>query len=234
MKKTRILFILILLGAAIGVNAQGAKSKSLKYTVAGLKVDERVKVGNFSFARRYANDATGEYLEVIFDMKNYTDDPIDLEVYLIGLWEEDNVNAKKRNRIPYPTWRERDYDKEIFHVKYVDTIPVIDKFTVNSELKSSREYPSMMDYVNYIEKTAKGGVAFTLPGLAKGKLVTVSGKNYQIQAKNLEALFVGRLQTVFSNNYYFFNHLGIFIKDTKENKTVFRQFFRFKREMKAY
>ncbi|RME91975.1 MAG: hypothetical protein D6767_04150, partial [Candidatus Hydrogenedentota bacterium] len=177
------------------------KGNKLKYTVAGLKKDDRFKVGNFSFSRRYANDGTGEYLEVFFDMKNYTDEAIPLEVVVIGVWEEDRVDEKRRKMIPYPKWRTRDFDKEVFDIKYADSIPPIDKTKINPNLKK-REYPQMMDYVNYISKTPNIGIKFTLPGLEKAKIVSIIGDNYEIHGKNLEAMFVGRLYTKFSLKYY--------------------------------
>lgn len=230
-----LVWLIMPLNAQLKDTGQPAKTVADKsYVTGGNVVDSDIQVSNFSFSRRYAEDGRGEYLDVFFDVKNYTTDSQQLEFYVIGLWEKDAVDARKRDRIPYPAWRKRDYDKEKLDIIFADSVPVLDKSAIDPEAKGKTDYPAMMEYINWMEKNPGTGSPFTLLGIENTKEELKSGARFNITSKSLMSTVFARLYTRYSLRYYLFNHIGVIIRNVTTKKTVYRQFFNFKHNLKLY
>lgn len=70
--------------------------------------DPRIEVNDLSVDRRYSPDGKGEILDVMFTVRNLTNDPIELYAWVLAYRETDAVDENERRWIPYPVWRVHD------------------------------------------------------------------------------------------------------------------------------
>ena len=80
--------------------------------ITGRIVNDHFTVNNLSFFRRYEETGKGELLEVMFSVTNKTLKTLDLKLFIVGFNEKSGVNSEYRKRVPYPTWRKRDFEKK--------------------------------------------------------------------------------------------------------------------------
>lgn len=153
-------------------------------------IDPRFKVENFNLDRRFAGNGHGEFLDVVFDLNNLTNDNVRLYAYVVAFYESDAVNERERNWVPYPKWRDRDYPAEQFLVHQITITPqdipqtavwnpsdsdYHDYVTTVTRMRNSVAgdvpvpdvLPPFWKYVEYINAHPTQGLEFTLYG-AKG------------------------------------------------------------------
>lgn len=87
--------------------------------------DARFSVGRVNFDRRYASTGTGEFLDIVFDINNLTNEVINLQAFVIAFNETDAVDRRTRSLIPYPTWRFNDPAQSQFLIHYMTITPDI-------------------------------------------------------------------------------------------------------------
>jgi len=87
--------------------------------------DMRFSVGNINFDRRYAGNGLGEFLDVVFEVRNLTSQPFDLYGFVIAYYETDAVDRTTRSMIPYPSWRSNDPARDQFLIHYLTVTPDI-------------------------------------------------------------------------------------------------------------
>ena len=85
--------------------------------------DQRFTISGFNLDRRYAMNGSGEFLDVVFYVNNNTSTPVKLLAFVIAFNETDGVDHPARGLIPYPQWRNRDYDAEKSVVHYLRMSP---------------------------------------------------------------------------------------------------------------
>ncbi len=86
-------------------------------------IDPRFTVSHFNLDRRFSGNGRGEFLDVVFDLNNSTSKPVRLYVWVVAFYETDAVNERKRNWVPYPGWRDRDYPAEENLVHHITITP---------------------------------------------------------------------------------------------------------------
>ena len=211
--------------------------------VTGILHDDRFKIENLSFLRRYAPSGRGEFFEVIFDIVNKDIDTLDLKIFIIGFHEKTGADLEYRKRTPYPSWRKRDLEKEIHRITYLDSIPPINSADVEpfetqvdkavSALSIKKVYPAFLAYVKYVEQNSESGIPVKLYGIENEPAVgtTRSVKYCKITEGPLKTNISGTLFTKYHPDVYkipdFFNHIGIVIYDTELKKVVHREFYKF-------
>lgn len=120
--------------------------------------DPRFVVSNVNFDRRYAPNGVGEFLDVVFDIRNLTSQPVELTAYVMAFWETDAVDRNSRRLIPYPTWRTNDPARSDFMVHYITMTP---RDIPPTEIWSDQD----KDYKHYahIADSIRNSVATTEP-----------------------------------------------------------------------
>lgn len=120
--------------------------------------DPRFTLTNVNFDRRYAPNGVGEFLDVVFDLKNLTSEPVDFYAYVIAFWETDAVDLNSRRLIPYPTWRVNDPARGEYLVHYITITP---KDLADEEIWSDKD-PDYKHY-SHIVQSMRDSVATTEP-----------------------------------------------------------------------
>jgi len=120
--------------------------------------DPRFIVSNVNFDRRYASNGVGEFLDVVFDLKNLTSEPVDFYAYVLAFYETNAVDTNTRRLIPYPSWRINDPARNEFMVQYITITP---KDIPDTEIWSDKD----ADFVHYnhMIQTMRDSVATTEP-----------------------------------------------------------------------
>ncbi len=120
--------------------------------------DPRFTLTNVNFDRRYASNGVGEFLDVVFDVRNLTSEPVEFYAYVIAFWETDAVDLNSRRLIPYPTWRINDPARSEYLVHYITVTP---KDIPDTEIWSDKD----PDYAHYshIIQSMRDSVATTEP-----------------------------------------------------------------------
>ncbi|MCB1305955.1 MAG: hypothetical protein KDK37_16820, partial [Leptospiraceae bacterium] len=85
--------------------------------------DPRIEVEDLSLDRRYSPDGRGEILDVMFSIRNLTNDPIELYAWVLAYRETNAVDENERRWIPYPSWRVSDPAKREFVVHFMKITP---------------------------------------------------------------------------------------------------------------
>ncbi|MCB1168196.1 MAG: hypothetical protein KDK33_18715, partial [Leptospiraceae bacterium] len=85
--------------------------------------DPRIEVEDLSLDRRYSPDGRGEILDVMFSIRNLTNDPIELYAWVLAYRETNAVDENERRWIPYPSWRVSDPAKRQFVVHFMKITP---------------------------------------------------------------------------------------------------------------
>jgi len=85
--------------------------------------DARFSIKNFNFVRRFDSGGLGEFLDVVFDIDNNTQDEMNFFVYVLAFYETDAVIRTGGNYVPYPTWRNYDPDAYNFLTHYISISP---------------------------------------------------------------------------------------------------------------
>lgn len=114
--------------------------------------------------------------------------------------------------------------------------------------KKKKKVPlqDFIDYVVYVHENPQSGVDLELQGFenarfdVKKELRTEpkpEGNSkpeelYRITLKALKTSVNGRLYSKYRMDKQFFNHIGLVLYDTDENKIVYRRFFRFKKKFR--
>ena len=212
--------------------------------VTGILHDDRFKIENLSFLRRHVPSGSGEFFDVIFDIVNKDLDSLDLKLFIIGFHEKSGVDLEYRKRIPYPTWRKHDLEKDIHRITYLDSIPSINPADVEpfetevnkvaSALSIKKVYPAFLAYIKYVEQNPESGIAFKLYGIANEPIggATKNIKYCKITEGPLKTSVSGTLYTKYHPDADrapdFFNHIGILVYDTKLQKVVHREFYKFR------
>lgn len=149
--------------------------------------DPRFVVSNVNFDRRYAPNGVGEFLDVVFDLRNLTSEPVEFYGYVMAFWETDAVDRNSRRLIPYPTWRTNDPARSDYIVHYITMTPKDVPATEiwSDEDKDYKHYahvaeemrnsvattepiadplPPFWKYLSYISERPTQGLKFTLYG----------------------------------------------------------------------
>lgn len=87
------------------------------------QIDPRFTVTGLNFDRRYSPNGLGEFLDVVFDVNNLTSKNVDLRVFIAAFYETTSVLDRQREMVPYPSWRDRDYEREQSLVKQMIVTP---------------------------------------------------------------------------------------------------------------
>ncbi|MDH5656538.1 MAG: hypothetical protein OEZ34_11550 [Spirochaetia bacterium] len=85
--------------------------------------DSRFSVKNINFVRRYDSGGLGEFLDVVFEIKNHTQDDLNFYIYVLAFYETDSIVRTGGNFVPYPTWRKYDPDSKNFLTHYIRISP---------------------------------------------------------------------------------------------------------------
>ncbi len=85
--------------------------------------DPTIEVEELTVDRRYASDGRGEILDVMFTIRNITNDPMDLYVWVLAYRETNSVDENDRKWIPYPVWRMNDPAKRENVVHFMKITP---------------------------------------------------------------------------------------------------------------
>ncbi|MBL8020027.1 MAG: hypothetical protein JNM27_10215 [Leptospirales bacterium] len=120
--------------------------------------DPRFVVTNVNFDRRYAPNGIGEFLDVVFDLKNLTSEPVEFYAYVLAFWETDSVDNNTRRMIPYPSWRVNDPARGEYLVHYITVTP---KDIEEKEIWSDKD-PDFKHYSHIIDRM-RDSVATTEP-----------------------------------------------------------------------
>jgi len=100
--------------------------------------DERFEVSNFSFRKGFASHGKGEYLDIYFQVDNKTDEKLKMKVFVVGFWEDNRTHTRFRKYVKYPKWRNRDYEKEVKDIVFLDSKPLIPKKDVFDFIKQNK------------------------------------------------------------------------------------------------
>ncbi|MCS7204393.1 MAG: hypothetical protein NZ853_01710 [Leptospiraceae bacterium] len=108
------------------IASQGHESKDIikieNYFPVSIE-DPRIEVREISLDRRFSPDGKGEFLDIMFNIENMTNQKIDLYVWVIAYYETDAVDKEERLIVPHPTWRVYDPDKRFFLTRYIKITP---------------------------------------------------------------------------------------------------------------
>ena len=226
----------------------------------GRVYDDRFLVKNMTFRKYYDTNGLGDNLEANFDIENLTDDTIGLTAFFIAFYERNYTDRPNHGGKSYPRWGY--FEEKAPRITYADSIPFIEKNSVFDTNEGSRsdkkqfkryEYPSFMQYNNYMSSHMEQGVKLNLYGLddeikERSKAYCISKDKKSIvacDAKNrpaagpskpnvytemlrLKTTVYLRLFSRYRAKQEFFNHFGIVLYDENEKKVVYRQFLRFK------
>lgn len=134
-----------------------------------------------------------------------------------------------------------------------------DEINKNAGIKPKAEEPAdannkkkkvplqdFIDYVVYVHENPQAGIDLELQGFEDAKFVVKKEDRkepkpegnakpeelYRITMKALKTSVNGRLYSKYRMDKQFFNHIGLVLYDTQENKVAYRRFFRFKRNFK--
>ena len=237
MKSAGILFSSVLFLGLIGLIKIGHSQAPLRNSHSTGTVESKfLQVKNVSFSRRYADAGRGEIMEVVFEVYNMVNKPLDLKFFVIGFHEKNNIDPIKRKRNGYPKWRVRDIDGEDLKIILLDSVPYIDKNQVDPDLIKGDEFafPSFISYVKHLDRNAAGGIPFKLFSL--GNVIQTK----PIQKNDHQIVYAGYKTTItvvlFSKHKQgqeSFNYVGIIVYDA-QNKTAFRQFYHLKYGLKIW
>ena len=209
--------------------------------VTGRIVNDQFSVNNLSFFRRYDQKGKGELLEIIFNVTNKTLKILDLKLFIVGFHEKSGINSEYRKLVPYPTWRKRDFEKDVRQIDFLDSIPKINpsdvqRLQVKTTLQGmnlNEEYASFLAYIQHIKKISDSGVPFKLYALENIPTPEIQERSYcRITELRAKTNIVGTLYIKYGLNqtFKFINHIGIIIYDANTKKVAHRQFYRFKKK----
>ncbi|MCS6984102.1 MAG: hypothetical protein NZM25_03100 [Leptospiraceae bacterium] len=226
--------------------AQDAK-KEEKVLAGGSVYDERFEVNNLFYRKKYAPSGRGEVLELSFDIENKVEYSIPLKLFIVGFYEKDLVDPQYRQRVEYPKWRERDFEKEKFEIVQFDSLPRLNQEEVSkwaaknrgeelTETKSESDkkkrkysYQKFLDYISYIEAHPEMGIDVPLQGWENSTTISKKEANYNIVSSALKTSVWAQLYARYRHDRKFFNHLGIILYDNEDKKIAYRQFLKFNR-----
>ena len=272
MKKVKSIlsiFVLSMLMNPLGskdLEINEAKSKmNAPIRHSGRVYDDRFLVKNMTFRKYYDTNGLGDNLEVNFDIENLTDDTIGLTAFFIAFYERDYADRPNHGGKSYPRWGY--FEEKAPRITYADSIPFIDKNFISGTNKGSRpdnkkfkryEYPSFIQYTNYMSSNMEQGVKLNLYGLddeikessrayciSKNKKSVIacdmknrpsvgpSKPNVYTEMLRLKTTVYLRLFSRYRAKQEFFNHFGVVLYDESEKKVVYRQFLRFKTPFKV-
>ncbi len=224
MRKKIALAALIVLAAAtiFAQNTQNTGSNQTDETIALPSQSFRTHlfdVEKFSIMFGYEHRGFGEVLTTEFNLKNKTDDELELYIYAIATYEVDDFNKSSFN-LPRPGEGE---------VTILNFIP----YPIAAE-DNDKPY-SKMKHANFLYKTGKEsnplGTLQKFPRDPKLGIDPTTGGPYKLK----DSLFVKtRHVSKYRKNYVFFNHVTLLIFDAKNltdekgnlNPPLFRQVYR--------
>lgn len=245
----KIRFFMVFLFFLLSLKAQENKTQNEEKILAGGSVyDERFEVTNLFYWKKYAPSGRGELLEISFDLENKVEYAIPLKLFIIGFYEKDMVDPIYRQRVEYPTWRERDFEKEKYQIVQFDSIPKLNQEEVakwaaqnrkesppaepkNESEKKKRKliYQKFLDYISYIEAHPEIGIDVPLQGWENATTITKKETTYNVVSSALKTSIWAQLYARYRQDRKFFNHLGIILYDVDDKKIVYRQFLKFNR-----
>ena len=117
------------------------------------ETNSRFTITNLNFDRRFSPTGLGEFLDVVFDVKNLTSEDIDLYAFVLAYYETNAVNVPYRRVVPYPTWRVSDPEKEIFMVHEMTITPR----DIPQENMWDDADPDLVKYRNIIRRMRNSG-----------------------------------------------------------------------------
>ena len=150
-------------------------------------VNDKFIISGINFDRRYAPTGLGEFLDVVFNIRNLTSGPVKLYGYIMAFHESDAVDKLHRRVVPYPSWRHYDPAKEMHLIHTMTVTPkdipdnqiwnekdrdflmykrIVDRMrdTVAVRIPIKMVHPSIWKYMAYISLNHTKGLPFTLHG----------------------------------------------------------------------
>ena len=210
-------------------------AQEVKLGEAGLARDGRIFVNHFSLFKRFTSNGRGEYLEVLIDIENKTDEDLNFKFFVLGFHEVNKIDKAKRRYIPYPTWRERDFEAENLSIVYLDSIPKISEEKLKNFVPNLNKYASFLQYINYINKNPDDGIDVFISGLngLGNKSSLYEGEKYSISNRRLGTSITLKLNTPYGAKARPFNHIGLILVDMASKKVAYRQFYKIKGKIKV-
>lgn len=231
MKKTGLILLTIALAVSdFSINKAYAEDNRVKAIPVNISSsDERFTLSNISFYKRLESQTMS--LNANIEFQNNTDQDLKLKVIVMAFREIDSADKNIRKWFEYPTWRKRDLDKEIKKVILLDSIPAIDKNSVDAELKDGRFYPDFQKYLQYIGNNATIGSDLVIKGFntgaSQGTSQNYGNPNMFVVAESMKTSIYTKLHVKFNRENNFFNRFGVIVVDPDQKKVVSSELFEF-------
>ena len=224
-----IIPLLFIFTTSVFAQPEPAKKGPKSYS-GGILTDERIQVNNFSFVKKYSPRGDGDYLEVIFDVHNRTDEEIPMRFFVIGFHEKNAIKQPIRYWKGYPKWREKDFEGEDFSIPFYDVIPKLEEDLKKVSKEKKYDDSDFLTLINIVQDNPDKGVDFTLLGVSltkdpKDQLVLK--QNYTVSMQRLKSTVTAKLFSKYRADQKFFNHFGLILVDDKQKKVIYRKFMRF-------
>jgi hypothetical protein len=210
MKRTLLLLLALALPAGVMPQEQAAPQQSqsaLKLVPVLSQYSNDFTIGKVAFNKRIEISGKGELLEVEFELRNRTDYPLDLYIFVIASYE---VTEKTRSSFEPPIPPEKRIRSFIPYPDDIDNFRVPMK-DAQGNVKKDRQGHDMYQYIKYPHDVKKG-------------IDEETGKPYRIKEKKYIRTYH---LSPYRSNYFFFNHATILVFDPEGNP-VFRQIFELK------
>lgn len=235
---------------------EALEPKEVFYVVGNIENKKKIKISNLTVHR--TNDIFGknEFLEIIFDVYNYTAKPQDLRISVVGFELSNFSKSEYRKHIPFPIWRKRDFDAEKTYIIYLDSVPKIpikdiykfikqndlikfsEEFRFTPDLNNIKddEYPNPIDYLQYLQSmTSKIGIPFTLSAKSENSSYSESDSVFIVNRcrfirNSLETSVNCKIQSEETLNIKerkFFTHFILVVYNTTSLEVVYRKTFKF-------
>jgi len=200
----KILFLLILLPGALFAQESKSPDSAIKSQIIPVQAQysESFSIKNVYFNKNLEINGKGEILEVVFEIRNKTDDPMDFYIYVIASYEK-----TEKSRSSFET-------------------PIPEK----ERMRSFVPYPFNLENFQYPVSDSKGNQVKDSSGKAKMKYIKFPRDPKQginpatNDLYHLENKIIIRTTHLskFRNNYFFFNNVSIMVFN-KEGVPQYKQ-----------